>query len=58
MIVFNCSSQNDSIQSGAVDVRLEIETTEAMPNGTVCQCLIIHDKIFQYSPFSGYIRRT
>ena len=58
MIVFDCSFQNDSIQSGAVDVRLEIETTEAMPNGTVCQCLIIHDKIFQYSPFSGYIRRT
>ena len=58
MVVFDCSLQNDSALGGSVDVRLEIETLEAMPVDTICQCLIIHDRIIQYAPFTGFIRRT
>ena len=56
MVVFDCNFQNDSIKSGSVDIRLEIETSESMPAGTVAHCLIIHDRIIQYSPLSGIVR--
>ena len=57
MVVLDCCFQNDSVKSGSVDIRLEIETSESMPTGTVCHCLIIHDRIIQYSPFTSLVRR-
>ena len=57
MVVLDCKFQNDSIKSGSVDIRLEIETSEPMPAGTICQCLIIHDRVVEYCPFTGQVMR-
>ncbi|XP_034944397.1 uncharacterized protein [Chelonus insularis] len=56
-IVIDCSRQNESIKAGPVDVRLEFEATEVFPLGTTAYCLILHDRIVEYKPLSGQIRK-
>ncbi len=57
LIVFDCSHQNDSIKTGPVDIRIEIETATSVPAKTCCYCLILHDRIVQYSSLSGIVKK-
>jgi len=57
LIVFDCKHQVDNLKTAPVDVRLEIETAKSVPAGTACYCLIIHDKLIQYSALSNIVRR-
>ena len=57
LIVFDCSKQNESLKSAPVDVRLEFETKKDFPEKTTALCLIIHDRIIQYKPISGDVKR-
>ncbi|XP_044010192.1 uncharacterized protein LOC122853842 [Aphidius gifuensis] len=56
-IVIDCSRQNEMLKSGPVDVRLEFESKENFPADTSAYCLIIHDRILEYKPISGIIRK-
>jgi len=58
LIVIDCSKQNESLKSAPVDVRLEFETKENIPGGTTAYCLILHDRIVQYSPISGDVKKV
>ncbi|XP_044008128.1 uncharacterized protein LOC122852388 [Aphidius gifuensis] len=49
--------QNEMLKSGPVDVRLEFESKENFPADTSAYCLIIHDRILEYKPISGIIRK-
>ena len=55
--VIDCSQQNDSLKTGSVDIRLEIETAASVPAGTSCFCLILHDKLMQYSPLTNIVKK-
>lgn len=56
LIVLDCSRQADSIKSGSpVDIRIEIETSENIPANTALYCLILHDRIATYRPFTGEV---
>lgn len=57
LFVIDCSRQNDSIKSGPVDVRLEIECSEDLPENTTGYCLIINDRLFEYKPLSSIVRK-
>ncbi len=57
LIVLDCSKQNESLKNAPVDVRLEIETRENFPENTSAYCLIIHDRIVEYNPLSGDVRK-
>lgn len=57
LFVIDCSRQNDSIKTGPVDVRLEIECSEEIPNNTSAYCLIINDRVFEYKPLSNIVRK-
>lgn len=57
LVVIDCSRQNDSLKSGPVDVRLEIECSEDIPNNTTAYCLIINDRLFEYKPLSNIVRK-
>ena len=57
LIVIECSKQNESIKSAPVDVRLEFETHDNFPAGTSVYCLILHDRIVQYNPVSGDVKK-
>ncbi|KAF0748502.1 Uncharacterized protein FWK35_00014513, partial [Aphis craccivora] len=42
---------NDSATASSVDVQLEIEASESL-SGVTAYCLLIHDRIVEYVPFT------
>lgn len=57
IIVIDCSKQNESLKQAPVDVRLELEAANNFPAGTTAYCLILHDRIVEYNPISGDVKR-
>ena len=57
LIVFDCSKQSELLKSAPVDVRLEFESRNNFPAKTTALCLIIHDRIIQYKPISGDVKK-
>lgn len=57
LFVIDCSRQNDSVKTGPVDVRLEIESSEDIPENTTAYCLILNDCLFEYKPLSNIVRK-
>lgn len=57
LVCIDCSKQNDSLKNTPVDVRLEIEAKHNFPPNTSAYCLILHDRIVEYNPTSGDIRK-
>ncbi|XP_036143383.1 uncharacterized protein LOC118645783 [Monomorium pharaonis] len=56
-VVIDCSRQNEAIKSATVDVRIEFECKENVPANTTAYCLIIHDRIIEYSPLTNILRK-
>jgi hypothetical protein len=57
VFVIDCSKQDERIKSGSVDVRMEIEASENFPAGSIALCLLLHDKVVEYSPLTNIVRR-
>lgn len=57
IIVIDCSRQRDAVKSSSVDVRLEFSARSNFPENTSAYCLILHDRIIQYTPSDGVVRR-
>ncbi|XP_060855523.1 uncharacterized protein LOC132933224 [Metopolophium dirhodum] len=57
IIVVDLSCQNDNDKSSTVGLRIEFETDTVIPEITTAYCLILHDQIINYSPFSGEFRK-
>lgn len=58
IVVIDCSKQNESVKSSTVDIRLEFETEDNIPDNTSAYCLILHDTIVTYTPLTGVVRRV
>lgn len=58
VFVLNCTRQNENLQNIVVDLKLELEASEAFKVGTAAYCLILHDVLLQYEPFTGLVRKT
>lgn len=57
LFVIDCSRQNEALKTGAIDVRLEIESAEDIPDNTAAYCLIINDRLIEYKPLSSIVRK-
>lgn len=57
LIVIDCSKQNEFLKSGPVDIRLEFDSEIAFPPQTSAYCLIMHDRIIEYNPISGNVKK-
>lgn len=57
LFVIDCSRQNENLKTGPVDVRLEIESLEDIPDNTSAYCLIINDRLIEYRPLSNLVRK-
>lgn len=57
LIVIDCSKQNENLKSGPIDIRLEFESSAPFPPETSAYCLVIHDRIVEYNPISGTVRK-
>ncbi|KAE9521242.1 hypothetical protein AGLY_018354, partial [Aphis glycines] len=53
IVVVDLSHQNDNVKSSTIDLRIEFETDTVIPEKTAAYCLILHDQIITYNPFSG-----
>lgn len=58
IVVIDCSKQNESVKTSAVDIRLELEFKDNIPTNTTGYCLILHDTIVTYTPLTGMVKRV
>lgn len=58
VFTFDCSRSDEAIKTGMVDVRIEIQARANIPANTSAYCLIIHDNLVWYSPFSSIVHRN
>lgn len=57
IVVVDCSRQNESVKNAPVDIRIEFETQDVVPEGTSAYCLIIHDKIMEYNALTSEVHK-
>lgn len=57
IFAFDCSRSDERVKGGMVDVRVEIQSSVNIAANTAAFCLIIHDNLVWYSPFSNIVRR-
>lgn len=57
LFAFDCTRSDETIKTGMVDVRLELESKSNFSASTAAYCLIIHDNLIRYSPFSSIVHR-
>lgn len=56
LFVIDCSRQQEMLK-GSIDVRVEIETDQEIPDQTAAYCLILNDCIFEYKPLSNIVKK-
>lgn len=57
LVVFDVNCQNDSIRTGPVDLRVEVETKDDVAATTSAFCLIVHDRIVTYTALSNLVKK-
>lgn len=58
MTVIDCSHQNEILKKSIIDIRIEFQTSENIPADTTAYCLIVHDNILTYNPYSNIVSRA
>lgn len=58
IIVIDCSHQNEALKKGIIDIRIEFQTRTNVPANTAAYCLIVHDNIIAYNPYSNIVTRS
>lgn len=56
LFVINTSRQSELV-SGIIDVRIEIEANQDLPDQTSAYCLILNDCIFEYKPLTSFVKK-
>lgn len=57
-ICIDCSRQNDDVKTSSVDLRIKFKAENNFPANTAAYCLVIHDRIIQFNPFMGEVRKV
>ena len=57
LTIIDCSKQNESLKFGPVDIRLEFEARTAFTAQTSAYCLILHNRIIEYTRISGMLKK-
>ncbi|XP_050516202.1 uncharacterized protein LOC126891066 [Diabrotica virgifera virgifera] len=56
LFVIDCSKQEESMKASTVDVKLDIEAHNGFPENTKAYCIIIHDCVMEYYPFTEIVK--
>ena len=56
--VIDISNQNEAIKNGPIDLKIQFETDIPIPQNTSAYCLIIHDRLVEYIPLTGIVRKV
>lgn len=57
LFVFDCSRQNESLKTAIVDIKIEMQTRINIPENTAAYCLIVHDCLFTYNPYTNIVNK-
>lgn len=57
IVVIDCSYQNEALKKGIIDIRIEFQTRENIPANTTAYCLIVHDNMITYNPYTNVVNR-
>lgn len=57
IIVIDCSRQNEALKKSIVDIRIEFQTRENIAANTAAYCLVIHDNVVSYNPYTNIVNR-
>lgn len=58
IVVIDCSRQNESLKKSIVDIRIEFQTRANIPDNTAAYCMIIHDNLISYNPYTNTVSRV
>lgn len=56
--VIDVSNQNVAVKSGPIDLKIQLETSTSIPQNTSAYCLIIHDRLVEYTTLTGIVRKN
>lgn len=56
LFIIDCSKQKEEIKYGAVNISLEFSSSENIAAETTAYCLIIHDRLLEYTPLTNIVR--
>lgn len=57
IFVIDCSKQEEILQSSTVDVKLKFEANADFKTNMRAYCLILHDVVVEYKPFTGEVQK-
>lgn len=57
LFVIDCSRQNESLKTGPIDVRVELESFIEFPENTAAYCLILNDCVVEYKPLTSIVKK-
>lgn len=55
IFVFDCLHQEETMTTGSISMRLEFESAKDFEADTICNILIIHDRIVNYCPLDATV---
>lgn len=58
LIVIDCTHQNETLKKSVIDIRLVIQTKAYVPPNTAAFCMIIHDNLVTYNPYTNIVNRA
>lgn len=58
LFVFDCSRQNEALKNSLVDIRIEYEANANIIANTRAYCLVIHDNIITYNPYTNIVAKS
>lgn len=58
LIVIDCSRQNEVLKKGVVDLNITFQMKTPFPPNTKAYCLIIHDNMVTYNPYTNIVNRS
>lgn len=57
LVVIDCKHQLETLRDTPVDVRVEIKTSKTIPAQTSLHCMIISERMYEYSPSTSEVRK-
>lgn len=58
LFVFDLSRQNESLKNTIVDIKINMESRLNIPENTTAYCLIIHDSLYTYNPYTNIVNKA
>ncbi|XP_055388336.1 uncharacterized protein LOC129616789 [Condylostylus longicornis] len=57
ILIIDTRYQNENLKMGPVDVRIEMKSSAAIPDKTTAYCLILHDRLVEFTPLTGEVNK-